>query len=167
MENHALAASVTDEVHWRIEPGGLFSRHFRLFQFDTLLAELRMGFWREGCEFVIADHPFAIERKSLWKDGFRLNSDGQTYCDLTRSIWSRQFTLAAVDRIWCLRPAGWFTRTYQLTEHDHVVATVRPAGWFTRKRVAIFSGNVPPPIQVLAVFLVLILAQRDHNRSAG
>jgi len=43
------------------------------------------------------------------------------------------------------------------------VGTIRPAGWFTSKRIAQFSDAVPPPIQVLAIFLVLILGRREQS----
>jgi hypothetical protein len=158
---------VSEQVQWHIVPAGFLSRHFELFQDYGRIAVLRMGFWREGCEFVIAGLPFVIERKSLWRDGFWLKSNGETYCDVTKPFWSRQFDVKAGDQTWSLRPAGWFTRMYHVLENGRVVGTILPAGWFTRKRTATFSSDVPPPIQVLTMFLVLVVATRQQNRSAG
>ena len=152
---------------WEIVPQGFFSRHFDLKRGGQLVASLRMSFWTEGCEFSIAGHAFAIRRVSLWKDGFQLFAGDQSVCEAKRGFWSRRFELAAVDEKWHLQPAGWFTRTYQLLASEREVGTIRPTGWLTRARVADFADEVPPPVQVFAIFLVLVVNQRQQRHSAA
>ena len=110
----------------------------------------------------------------LWKDGFQLFAGDQSVCEVKRGFWSRRFELFAVDEKWVLQPAGWFTRNYQLLAADREVGqrevgTVRPTGWFTRQRVADFADEVPLPVQVFAIFLVLVVSQRQqrHSSSSG
>jgi hypothetical protein len=153
--------------HWEVVPQGVFSRHFDLRRGGETVALLRMSLWTEGCEFTIAGHQFAIRRVSLWKDGFQLSAGDQSVCEVKRGFWSRRFELSAVDEKWLLQPAGWFTRTYQLLRGDWVVGSVRPVGWFTRKRVADFADAVPPPVQVFAIFLVLVVSQRQQKHAAS
>jgi hypothetical protein len=152
---------------WQIAPQGFFSRHYTLARGGQTVATLKMSLWKEGCEFTIAGHQFAIRRTSLWKDGFQLLAEEQPVCDVKRTFWSRRFELAAVGQKWFLQPAGWFSRTYQLVVGEHEVGTVRPAGWFTRRQIAQFGDDVPPPVQVLAIFLVLVIGQREHHSAAA
>jgi hypothetical protein len=162
-----IVPSLTNAHQWQIVPQGFFSRHYNLVWNGQTVATLRMSLWTEGCEFTIAGHSFAIRRASMWKDGFLLATDGQTVCEVKRSFWSRQFALGTGEQTWTLKPAGFFTRTYQLLVDTREAGTIRPAGWFTRKHFADFATNVPPPIQVLAIFLFLVIHQREQRNSSS
>lgn len=159
-----------DPHHWQIIPQGFFSRHFDLFRGGEHVAALQMAFWTEGCEFSLAGHEFRIERVSLWKDGFRLLAGDRSVCEVHRGFWTRRFELlvATADGHdgWLLQPAGWFTRDYQLHFGEREVGRIRPVGWFTRRRIGNFTYDVPLPIQVLAIFLVLIVSQRQQRKHA-
>ena len=153
---------------WRIEPKGFLSRHFDLYRNDELVTTLRMGFWRERCRFSIAGHHFSIHHKSLWPDAFQLRTDDQGVCDATRKFWSHSFALTATPQQWLLLPARWFSRTFRLVTpcagKEIDAGTIRSVGWFTRRRYGEFSDlYVPPPIQVLAIFLVLVVANRQSK----
>jgi uncharacterized protein YxjI len=147
-------------VHWRIEPQGLFSRHFDLYQNDQFITTLQMQLWQEGCDFTIGGHDFAIRKPAIWKDEFQLVAGDGSVCDVRRKIWSRRFQLSATDQQWVLHPAGWFSTQYQLSTGSRVIGRISRADWWSRRRVAEFAGDVPPPIQVLAIFLVLVVAKR-------
>lgn len=157
--------------HWDIVPQSAFSRHFDLRRDGETVASLRMQFWIEGCDFTIAGHPFAIRKTSLWKDGFQLLSGEASVCNVKRGFWSRRFELETVlddtKETWFLQPAGWFTRTYHLLTGDHVVGTIQHTGWLTRTRVGDFAEEVPLPVQVLAIFLVLVVSQRQQQKAAS
>ena len=94
---------------------------------------------------------------------------------MRRGFWSRRFELTATlddaHEKWLLQPAGFFTRTYQLLAADfkvgqREVGNIRPVGWLTRQRVANFADEVPLPVQVFAIFLVLVVSQRQQRRNA-
>src|SRR5262249_28678419 len=155
--NSAVLPSSLTMNFWEIVPAGFFARNWLVKRDGEIVATLQMTFWTEGCQFSIAGHQFAIRRTSMWKDGFQLLADGQSVCDVKRSFWSRVFELTSADQYFQLSPTGWFTRTYQLTSSGEEVGIIRPAGWFTMRRVAEFSTDVPPPVQLLAIFLVLIV----------
>jgi hypothetical protein len=165
--SHSSMKRMTETTsQWQINPEGFFSRHFDLFRDGETIASLQMGFWTEGCHFTLAGHEFQIERVSVWKDGFRLVARGESVCDVRRTFWSRQFELFAADEKWILQPTGWFTRDFHLLAASREVGRIQPLGWFTRKRVAWFSESVPLPMQVLAVFLVLLVSQRQQRKHA-
>jgi hypothetical protein len=124
-----------------------------------------MKLWREGSEFSMAGHDFAIRKPSIWKDAFQLLAGDESLCDVKRSFWSRRFEVTAVGQRWILQPAGWFSTAYQLLAGVREVGRIRRASLFTRRRLAEFASDVPPPIQVLAIFLVLLVGQR-HKKSS-
>lgn len=163
-------ASMPDS-QWQIVPQSWYSRHFNLMGDGQPVAALRMSLWTEGCEFAIAGHEFTIRRVSLWKDGFQLFAGDDCVCEVRRGFWSRRFELSATlddaNANWILQRAGWFTRDFQLLAGEHEVGTVRPEGWFTRRRVANFTDEVPLPVQVFAIFLVLVVSQRQQRRSSN
>ncbi|HEY4232154.1 MAG TPA: hypothetical protein VGM76_01895 [Lacipirellulaceae bacterium] len=152
---------------WEIVPRGLFSRHYDLFRDGEVVVSLQMAMFREACEFTIAGHDFAIRHTSVWKDTFQLLIGDKSVCEVKRAFWSRRFELAAIDQSWVLQRPGFLSRGYQLISGENEVGTIRPAGWFTRRRFANFVEDVPPPVQVLAIFLVLIVSQRQHRHSSG
>jgi hypothetical protein len=150
-------------TYWSIEPTGFWSPHFRLFQGDQHIATLHMGLWREGADFNIAGHEFQIRRSSIWTDGFKLLAGDATVCEVKRHFWSRRFELNAGGQQWALQPASWFSTTYNLLSGEQKLGDICRRGVFARKRTAHFAQSVPPPIQVLAIFLVLIVAQRQSK----
>lgn len=152
---------------WQIVPQGFFSRHYDLVRGGATVASIKMSFWTEGCEFTVAGHPFAIRKVSIWKDGFQLFAGEQPVCDAKRDFWSRQFEVSSVDRKWVLAPASWFTRDYRFLVGERKVGSIRPTGWLTRKRVADFSDEVPPPVQLFAIFLVLVVGQRQQKQASA
>jgi hypothetical protein len=152
---------------WEIVPRSLFSRHYDLLRDGEVVVSLEMAMFREACNFSIAGHDFAIRHTSVWKDTFQLLIGDTPVCQVIRKFWSRRFELAAVDQSWILQRPSLFSRSYQLLSGGQEVGLIRPAGWFTRRRVANFVDDVPPPVQVLAIFLVLIVSQRQHRHSSG
>ena len=122
-----------------------------------------MQLWREGCDFTITGHEFSIRKASIWKDAFQLFAGGESVCDVQRNFWSRRFELVSAEQTWGLQPAGWFSTAYQLLAGGIEVGRMSRADWWSRRRVAYFAPTVPPPIQVLAIFLVLILASVATN----
>ena len=148
---------------WAIEPRGVFSRHYELFRAGAHVTTLQMALWREGGTFTIAGHDFAVSRPSLWTDTFHLLVDGESVCDVRRKFWSSKFELATAEQRWVLQPATFFSTTYQILAHGREQGRISRAGWFTRRRVAKFASVVPPPVQVLAIFLVLIVANRQSK----
>ncbi len=157
------AVSSSTSNWWKIEPQGWFSRHFSLYQGDAYITTLQMQLWREGCDFTITGHDFTIRKASMWKDAFQLFAGGESVCDVQRNFWSRRFELSSAEHTWGLQPAGLFSTAYQLLAGGIEVGRVSRADWWSRRRVAYFASTVPPPIQVLAIFLVLIVGQRNNK----
>ena len=151
---------------WEVVPRSLLSRHFDLLRDGQIVVSLEMAMFREACNFSIAGHDFAIRHTSIWKDTFQLLVGDKPVCEVTRGFWSRRFQLAAIEQLWALQPIGIFSRGYQLLSGTDEVGVIRPAGWFTRRRFANFTDDVPPPVQVLAIFLVLIISNRQQHHSA-
>jgi len=171
-----MPTSTLSDTELQIIPKGPFSRHFDLYRGGQFFLTLHRSFWTEACEFTIAGHEFAIRRASLWKDAFQLFAGDQSVCEVKRPFWSRSFALSAdldgAREKWLLQPAGWFTRDYQMLAADskvgqREVGTIRPTGLFTRHRVADFTDEVPLPVQVFAIFLVIVAAQRQQKRSSS
>ena len=158
----AIVGSATP-VSWRIEPQGWFSRHFNLYQDERYITTLQMQLWQEGCDFTITGHDFSICKASFWKDAFQLFAGSESVCDVKRSFWSRRFELVSAGHAWMLQPAGWISAVYQLVSDGRETGRIARASLWTRRRVATFDHNVPPPIQVLAIFLVLIVGQRQNK----
>jgi hypothetical protein len=152
---------------WLIVPRGFFAREFDLIREGQVVATLRLALMREACEFTLSGHQFAIRRKSIWKDGFEFFCDGTLLCTVAHTFLSSRYEITAADQGWTLMRAGWFTRRHQLLSGELEVGTIQPTGWFTSKRMAEFSDAVPPPIQVLAIFLVLILARREQQSASS
>lgn len=165
------AASIMSEAltstAWEIVPAGFFSRHFQLQRNGQIVTQLEMGVFREACTFGLGGHEFEIRRVSWWRDQFRLSTGGTPVCEVERAVWSRRFEITAAEERWTLMRAGLFSRDFRLLAGERVIGTIRPVGWFSRRRVADFADTVPPPIQVLSIFLVLIVNRRRQHQSSS
>jgi len=150
-------------IDWTIEPKGFFSPNFNLYCRGDFVTTLQMKLWREGCSFSIAGHEFNIRKPSMWKDAFELVASDTTVCEVNRSFWSRRFELSGAGQQWVLQPVGLFSTTYQLLAGEREVGRVSLASWWSRRRSGRFAEEVPPPVQVLAIFLVLIVANRQSK----
>jgi hypothetical protein len=159
----ATHAADPDACSWQIEPQGFFSRHFDLYREGRHVTTLHMQLWREGCDFSITGHDFAIRKSSLWKDAFQLLAGEESVCEVRRSFWSRRFELNAAQQSWAVQPAGWFSTIYHLLAEGRQAGSISRVHVWSRKRAAVFAADVPPPIQVLAIFLVLIVGQRQSK----
>jgi hypothetical protein len=161
------STSLLDEsplsASWAIEPLTFLSPHFGLYRGSELIATLQMNFWSEGGNFEISGHKFQIRRSSLWRDGFQLLANDGIVYEVKHRFWSRQFDLTGTDPQWVLEPAGWFTYTYCLMADGQSHGVISRNNWWSRKRTAHFDKTVPPPIQLLAIFLVLIVAKRESK----
>jgi hypothetical protein len=152
---------------WQIVPQGFFSRHYDLVRGGVTVASIKMSLWTEGCEFTIAGHGFAIRKVSIWKDGFQLFAGDQPVGNAKRDFWSRRFEVSSAGENWLLAPVGWFSRGYRFLAGEREVGTIQPTGWLTRKRVADFADEVPPPVQLFAIFLVLVVGQRQQKQASA
>jgi hypothetical protein len=151
---------------WLVVPRGFFAREFELVHDGQTVTTLRLALFKEACEFTLGGHEFAARRRSIWKCGFDFSCDGVPICSVKHNFWSWRYEIEAADQTWTLKRAGWFTRSHQLLSGEQEVGTIRPTGFFSSRRAAHFLDSVPPPIQVLAIFMVLILARREQHSAA-
>lgn len=151
---------------WMVVPRGLFAREYVLVREGEVVATLKLALFKESCEFTLRGHQFAVRRKSIWKDGFEFFCDDALICSVSHDFWSSRYEITAGDQQWTLQRAGFFSRRHQLLSGELEVGSIQPTGWFTSQRIAHYAESVPPPIQVLSIFVVLILARREQQ-SAG
>jgi len=152
---------------WMVVPRGFFSREYALVREGQVVATLKLAMFKEACEFALGGHQFEVRRKSIWKDGFEFLCDGELICAVTHKFWSWTYEITAADQVWILQRAGFFSRRHQLLNGEQEEGSIQPTGWFTSQRIAHFADSVPPPIQVLAIFIVLILARREQQSSSS
>jgi hypothetical protein len=152
---------------WMVVPRGFFAREYALVREGQVVATLKLAIFKEACEFTLGGHQFEIRRKSIWKDGFDFACDGVPVCTVVHYFLSSRFEIAAADQGWTLKRAGWFSRRHQLLSGEQQVGTIQTTGWFTSQRIAQFADSVPPPIQVLAIFIVLIVARREQQAATS
>ena len=161
----AIAPGSLVANQWEVVPRSLFSRHYDLVRDGEIVVSLEMAMFRENCTFTIAGHAFAIRHTSVWKDQFQLLVGEQPVCQVKRTFWAGRFELSAADQTWTLQRIGFFSRGHKLVAGERWAGEIRPAGWFTRRRVANFADDVPPPVQVLSIFLTLIISHRQQRHA--
>ena len=150
-----------------VVPRGLFARDYVLVREGEVVATLKLALFKESCEFTLRGHQFAIRRNSIWKDGFEFFCDDALICEresrflvvaLTRSRPAINMDSAA-SRLFLSSPS--IAQRRARGRPDSADRLVHAANGSPH-----FAENVPPPIQVLSIFVVLILARREQQ-SAG
>lgn len=122
--------------------------------------------WRENGEIQIGDERWEFRRERSKR--FALAGPQGTYATAERtSLWTSAWQVAVGDRHYQLtKPSAW-ARRYDVRAGDRVVGELSPKGVFSTKTEVNLPADMPPPIQVFVIAVVITQWRRDNASSAA
>lgn len=152
-----------------VNPAGLFSSRFTVARDGTDMASLSFRAFRDAGSVAMADQRFTVRRQGSRQ--WRLErADGAVVAAAEKpSAWRSQIIVRTPDhrRILHLRRPSTWRRTIEVLEAERKVGEIRqPSSW--RRRVqADLPDDLPEPIGLFGVWLVLMLFRREDHAASG
>jgi hypothetical protein len=140
---------------------GFFRREYEVHADDAPVTVLTGG-WREGCEFTLSGGSFRVERDGrrhfvlTGPDGRLATADRQSGREWLVRTAGGDLTLAKPS-IW---RSDWEVR-------GSATGAIRQEGWFNRTYTADVPPDVPLPMAVFVLYVVLVMFERQASAAAG
>jgi len=147
------------------KPRSWFSWDYRVLDAGREVGGFNLAWLREGGALLVGAEKCPVRREGLWGDWI-LDWRGREVARATKpSSWSRRFLVRFGGREIELVPPHVFTRSFAAREGGRTVGEIAPAGIFTRRTRIDLPSDVPLPVQVFMLFLVILMWRRAAQSS--
>ena len=152
----------------RAIPNSFFSWKFTIFdEADRHIAGIDIAWVREAGEVRLEGRKYSIYRERPLGGAFVLEEDGKEVARAEKpSALLRSFTVRYGGKQYILQAASPVVRTFVLSENGHPIGTIRPEHALTRKALVDLPADMPLPVRIFMVWLVLVLWKRDGESSS-
>ena len=149
-------------------PKSWLSWDFRFEEDSSVVAEIDVSHWREKAELTVVGSTYKLFREGWMSGAFVLEADGAILARAEKpSALYRRFVVEHEGRRSTLEAAAAFRRKFVLSEGGAKIGSVSPDGLFTRRATADLPDDLPLPVKVFVVWLVLILWRRAANSASA
>ena len=129
------------------------------------VAAFASSVWRENGQVRIGDRFWELRNQGSRR--FTLEGQAGTLAVAERaSYWSGAWRVSAGDRTYELVKPSWRSRRYDVRAGGVTVGELRPMGVFGSKAEVDLPDDMPPPVQVFVVAVVMTLWRREQNSAA-
>lgn len=151
----------------------LFSWDYDIRRGEEPVTRLEVASTRDSGGFNLAGEPFVVSRDGFagWFGSFQLTLGETPIATVERpSLFRRRYLIrthsAAAAEPLAIAAAGWFTRAYRVSSGSNQLGTIRLAGWTYQTIHAEIDTQVPLPLQLFILWLVIINWRRDQQSSS-
>jgi hypothetical protein len=146
----------------RVQPHGSFKNGFDLLDDSgAVVGSFSGSVWREGGRILVGGQEWEFRKDG----GRRFELPGYAAAERT-SMWSGKWSLSAGGRTYELAKESWLSRGYDVTLDGRTVGGINPRGWSERKADVSLPAELPPPVQVFTVAVVLTQWRRDSSSAS-
>lgn len=160
----------------RATPASWFSWDYQVERGTETIARLTFAWSAEAGGFVLGGRKFEVQRNGFmgWVGAFQLSTGDQIVCNVRRpNLLVRRFELefptgrdgGGVEPRITLLATSVFRQKYLVRRSGVEVGRIRAVGFLTRKAEASFSEELPMPIQLLLIWLMLLNWRRAESQS--
>ncbi len=120
-----------------------------------------MGWFREAAQLTAEESVYRAARQGRLGSPFVLEREGVTMASTDKMrTWGRVIPVRwEAKRYELARESAW-RRGYVLRDGGSAVGTIRPAGWATRRAVADLPDDLPLPVRMFIMWIVLAMWRR-------
>lgn len=154
-----------------VRPHGWFSSGFTVSRDGDDIATLRFRFVGEAGRITLHGEDLEVRRDGMVSGAWRLRrADGATLASAEKPrAWRYQVVVRAPDRpeaVHVRRRSRW-RRRLDVIVADRTVGSIGQASMWGRRLVADLPADLPEPVQLLSIWMVLLLFRRDDSRAAS
>jgi hypothetical protein len=150
-----------------VAPHGAFRRGFDLLDdAGRPVGSFQASRWGESGDVRIGDQVWRMRGEGRRR--FVLDRpDGVLASADKPSLWSQRWRVTTRDQTYELGKLSWRSRSFELRGRGQALGQVRPRSHFSGKAVADLPSELPPPVQVFVVALVLTLLRREQDSATA
>lgn len=131
---------------------------------QPLVVLYQRSMWREDCQFELGGQPYVISKQRRREFGLASGTGEHARAQLEGS---RRWTItSAAGSFEVLRPKFWSSH-WEVHAGGQVVGQIRRKGAFSSRVLADIDGQIAPPLQVFALYLVLVMMRRAQAAAAA
>lgn len=131
------------------------------------VAEIGISWWRDRGRLKVGGAAYAAYREGLASGAYILSAGGSVLARAEKpSALRRFFTIEHAGRRYTLQAKHALGRAFSLLEDSGEAGSIEPEGIFTRRARANVPDELPLPVRVFIIWLVLIMWKRESD-SAG
>lgn len=122
------------------------------------------GLRREGCAYTLDGAEYRVERDG--RKRFLLHGPGGRTATAERAT-GREWTVRAESgNVKLVKPSMWRS-AWEVHQRGSARGTIRHDGVFSRSFVADMPSDVPMPVRVFALYVLLVHFERQNAAAAG
>lgn len=149
-----------------VQPHGVLRNGFDLFdESDREVGAFAGSAWRETGQIRVGGQVWEF-RKERSRRFVLAGPQGVLAAAERTSVWNGRWQLTTGGRAYELAKRSW-SRTYELRRDGAVVGEVAARGVFSGKAAAALPTELPLPVQVFVVAIVMALWRRQQAAAAG
>ena len=145
-------------------PKQWFSWDFRIMDRARQVAEIDVAWWREQGLLTVLGVPYKVYREGLMRGAFILETAGSVVARAEKpDALFRRVLIEYQGRQFILRAKSVFGREFTLFDGQRDIGWIAPEGIFTRRAEARLPEELPLPVKVFILGLVIILWKRESD----
>lgn len=149
-------------------PRFALSERYSVRQNTAEVAEVTLAWMREGGELVVGGRRYELRREGWASGAFQLLHDGVVVAQAHKpSAFSNRFEVRHDGRGYELVRSGWWTRRFELRRDGQTIGQITPHHPFTRRSAVTLPPDLPLPVQVFLMGLVVLMWRREASAAAG
>ena len=147
----------------RAHPTRFFSWNYQVWDEADLASrlELELGAFREGGRVLVDGEEFIVRKEGVLGSHFIMETESGVLAEAVKpSAIRREYRIRVADQVFTLKAAGALSRKYVLLHGSRELGSISPSGFFGRTAIVDLPEDVPIPIRLFLLFLVLLLWKR-------
>ena len=152
----------------RAVPKSWASWDFRVSEHEVEVAYIDVAWFREAADVTVEGVPYRMARAGFASGAFELRHGGETIARAEKpSAFRRTFDVRFDGRRYGLAPRSILGRTFELRRDGVTVGTIRRETWTSRKARVELPDELPLPVRVFVLWLVLLMWKRESDAAAS
>jgi hypothetical protein len=130
------------------------------------VADIDISWWCEKGVLLVLESAYKVYREGVMSGAFVLESEGTILVRAIKpSVFLRSFIIEHAGKQYTLRSAS--GRKCRLLDGDREVGALFPETIFTRRTNVDLPEDLPLPVRIFILWLVIILWKRDSDSAAS
>jgi hypothetical protein len=147
------------------EAQGFWKRNYEVYHDAGPTIAVKIGWVGQGAFFSIDGVEFEIRREGMFSRHYTLRALDEVQAEAYRpSVFRGRFVIEAGEVDYSFEPCSPFGRSFELWDQGQVVGEVYPEGIFSRSVHGDLPEELPLPVRVFLLALVIMIGR---NRRAG
>jgi len=148
-------------------PRSVFSWDFEVFDDTGMLAVMDVAWLKEGGSFDYCGKTYKLRKAGVFSTNFSMTEDGHPVAGAEKTPLRRFFEVESHEKTYALSALHPFTRKFKVVCDGVIVGEIFPYSIFARSCKVDTSEDIPVPLQIFMLWLVILMWRRTRKSNAA